>query len=100
MKNAFNKYGNKYQKTTLTDGFIAAVGNKPTLIPQAKVNKIYHKLINLSNIKKYLRGPDGIRTRTFCLGGNWSTINLPAQFTEAGLFSQKLDLKVNYFLGV
>lgn len=42
-------------------------------------------MINLSNFKfkKYLRGPDGIRTRTFCLRDRWSAINLQAQVTEA-----------------
>ena len=76
-------YQIEHQKTALSDGFIASVGSKPTLIPQAEVSRIYHKMFEMSTIKKCLRGPDGIRTRTFCLRSSQSTINLPAQITEA-----------------
>ncbi len=97
MKTSTNRYGNKYQKTTLADGFIASVVGKLTLVPQAELILIYHKRIKMSNnIKKCLRGPDGSRTRSFCLRGSWSTISLPAQLTEAELFSQELTLKVNH----
>ena len=82
-----------HQKTALVDGFNVPVGCRPT-VPQVKVNTVYHKLVNLSSFKS-LRGPDGSRTRTFYLRGKQSAINLPAQFTEAALFSQKLNTKVN-----
>ena len=90
MKYRTNKL---YQKTALANGFIASIGSKPISIPQVKVCSLYHKKAHLSNTKKRLRGPDGIRTRTFYLGGDWSTINLPAQFTEAQLLSQILIKK-------
>ena len=82
---------NFHQKTALADGFNASVGSKPTLAPQVKVNVLYYKMAYLSKVtKQCLRGPDGIRPRTFYLGGNWSTINLPAQITEAGVLLQDI----------
>ena len=83
----------KHQKTALADGFNASVGSKLSIVSQAGLTIIYHKITKMSNIKKCLRGPDGSRTRTSCLRYRQSTVNLPAQFTEAQLFSQILIQK-------
>ncbi len=78
---------NFHQKTALADGFIASVGSKLSIVSQAGLFIIYHKLTKMSNNKR-LRGPDGIRTRTSCLRYRQSAVNLPAQFTEAGVLLQ------------
>ena|SRR3989344_2213822 len=84
---------NFHQKTVLANGFNASVGSKPTLIPQVELSIIYHKRVRMSS-EINLRGPDGIRTRTFYLRGRWSAINLPAQVTEADVLSQSDNIKV------
>lgn len=82
-----------YQKTDLSIGFNAAVDGKLSSAPQV-VAKYYH-IITLLSKQKCLRVPDGIRTRTYYLRGSESTINLPAQFTEAGGLLQMTRSKVN-----
>ncbi len=77
-----------HQKTALASGFNASVVDKPTIVPQTELSTIYQKIVRMSNFKKCLRGPDGNRTRSFCLRNRWSTISLPAQLTEAILLFQ------------
>ena len=84
-----------HQKTVLADGFNASVGSKLSIVSQAGLIIIYHKVVKKSNFTKYLRGPDGIRTRTSCLRYRQSAINLPAQLTEAGVLLQNSNMKVN-----
>jgi hypothetical protein len=92
-----------HQKTTLSDGFIALARDSKRLI--ASVGSIrlstvfhtllllYHQMQELSNFG-CLRGPDGIRTRIFCVENRQSAINLPAQTTKANILLQIFDTKV------
>ncbi|TSC63647.1 MAG: hypothetical protein G01um101493_390 [Microgenomates group bacterium Gr01-1014_93] len=77
-----------HQKTVLANGFNASIGSKLSTASQTGLALIYHKIINLSTIKKHLRGPDGIRTRISCLRYRQSTIDLPAQITEVAVLCQ------------
>ena len=58
---------------------------------------IYHKRPKLSsnNYKKYLRGADGIRTRSICLGDRWSTISLPPHKHGGSNIISNAMLKIN-----
>lgn len=84
-----------HQKTALADGFNVTVVGKPTIVPYTELMIIYHKRPKLSSNNKYLRGADGIRTRSFCVGDSRSTISLPPHKHGGSNIISNAILKIN-----